>query len=272
MFKSIDLYSGLSACQPYAHRGLALDCPENTVAAFAAAAAQGVQWIETDVRASVDGKVLVFHDASLGRVAGLPGKLSQLTWDEIKDISLPGGHKIPLLADVLEEFPDLYFNIDIKDWGSAQQAAEVIAQAGAAQRVRIASFSDRRRTYVLKRLRELLPDQQVRTSASEPSIYVFFLLAYTFPSLWPFARRVLGHWVEPFEAIQVPHYLELGALRVPVLTRRLLAVCHRFGYQVQVWTVDDSEQMRQLLAQGVDGIVSNRVDILGKILKEDREL
>src|SRR5690625_571162 len=117
-------------------------------------------YIETDVQATADGVALVPHDADLSRVAGRQVQVGELTAADVRAISLSGGESIPTLGELLEEFADLHFNIDLKSDAVVDPAVRALRSAGAAGRVVLAAFSHRR----LKRVRRLLPE--VATSAS----------------------------------------------------------------------------------------------------------
>ena len=317
----------------YAHRGLALEAAENSLEAFRAAVEAGADWIETDVNTTADGVVLVLHDPSLDRVAGVPGRVSHLSAAQMAEVRLPDGQRIPTLAEALEAFPTARFNIDLKDEGAVEAVPRVLREAGAVDRVRIASFSDARRRRALDRLRAAGPstggpqrpeagttagsfrqdaprgidsgdgaetpgaaarngidsgdDAEVSGAASGASVpgqrraplppsspgiagTALFLLASRLPprwvrSGWRIALRLLGRWVPPFDALQVPESHRLGPVRVPVVTRRFLDAAHACGLRVDVWTVDDPEDMRRLAALGVDGLVTNRADLARKL-------
>lgn len=253
-----------SRAELYAHRGLSLEHPENTLEAFEAAARQGARWIETDVRTTADGVVLIFHDSTLNRVAGRPGRIDELTFEQVREVELAGGARIPTLREALDRFPDLSFNIDVKDDASAAALPAVVVGAGAGQRVRIASFSEKRRSACLREFATLAPGLRVKSSAAVEGTTLFSLVCRTVPAAWPLVARLAGRWVEPFDSLQVPrHYRVLGR-RVPVVTPRFLATAHRFGLEVHVWTIDDPEQMRELLELGADGIVTNRSDLFNR--------
>ena len=129
-----------------AHRGLALDAPENTLLAFLRALNAGATHLETDVHASADGVAVISHDPDLGRVAGRSVNVGQLTMPELRRVDLGHGQGFCSLAEALDAFPQARFNIDIKDEASAAPAAEAIRAARAQDRVLITSFSkDRRR-------------------------------------------------------------------------------------------------------------------------------
>ncbi|MCT1356853.1 glycerophosphodiester phosphodiesterase family protein [Rothia kristinae] len=317
----------------YAHRGLALEAAENSLEAFRAAVEAGAEWIETDVNTTADGVVLVLHDPSLDRVAGVPGRVSQLSAAQVAEVRLPDGQRIPTLAEALEAFPTARFNIDLKDEGAVEAVPRVLREAGAVDRVRIASFSDARRRRALAALRasgagtggprrsaagttagpfgqgarhgiasgdgaetpgatarrgiDSGDDAEVSGAASGASVpeqrraplppsspgiagTALFLLVSRLPMRWVrpgwrIALRLLGRWVPPFDALQVPESHRLGPVRVPVVTRRFLHAAHACGLRVDVWTVDDPENMRRLAALGVDGLVTNRADLARKL-------
>lgn len=254
--------TSLAKLTRYAHRGLAINHTENTLDAFAAAVAAGAQWIEIDVHATRDGHVMIFHDETLNRVAGISGRIDQKTFQEVRQIKLPGGELIPTLAEAFIAFPQLQFNIDLKDEGSARGIGKVLAETGASNRVRLTSFSKGR----LAIARESLRREQVsveRWGASEQSMIVFYLIAHFAPALWPLARRL--PCVGNFDSLQIPMSYKILGQNVPVLTNKLVKAAHRFGYRVDIWTIDDAATMGHLADVGVDGIVSNRVDVLTKL-------
>lgn len=254
--------TSLAKLTRYAHRGLAIHHTENTLDAFAAAVAAGAQWIEIDVHATRDGHVMIFHDETLNRVAGISGRIDQKTFQEVRQIKLPGGELIPTLAEAFIAFPQLQFNIDLKDEGSARGIGKVLAETGASNRVRLTSFSEGR----LAIARESLRREQVsveRWGASEQSMIVFYLIAHFAPALWPLARRL--PCVGNFDSLQIPMSYKILGQNVPVLTNKLVKAAHRFGYRVDIWTIDDAATMGHLADVGVDGIVSNRVDVLTKL-------
>lgn len=255
--------------EPLAHRGFAQDVPENTITAFRRAYDLGVRWMEIDVHSTADGRVIVFHDSTLNRVVGVSGKVADKTLAEIQAFDLGGGHTIPTLEQVLTELPHLNFNIDVKDETSAQELPLVVARTGAVDRVRIASFSERRRGATLRKLRALLPGRYIQTGASEKAMFVFYAAAHTVPALWPLFRWLTSPFFESFESMQIPPIYRFLGRKFQVVTPRLLETAHRYGLTVQVWTIDDPQEMKRLMTMGVDGIVSNRVDLLVDLMARD---
>src|SRR5699024_602514 len=133
---------------------------ENSLQAVRNAVDLGYTYIETDVQATADGVALVLHDADLSRVAGRAVQVGELTAADARDRRLSGGESIPTLAELLEEFPGLRLNIDLKSDAVVDPAVRASRRAGAVGRVVLAAFSHRR----LKRVRAVLPN--VATSAS----------------------------------------------------------------------------------------------------------
>ena len=230
---------------PFAHRGGASDKPENTMPAFENAIRLGYRYLETDVHATADGVLVAFHDDSLDRVTDQTGRISELPWSQVRTARV-GGEPIPLLEDLLAAWPEARINIDAKADASVDPLIDVIARAGAHDRVCVAAFSDRR----LRRIRSLVGGK-VCTAMGPYEI----------------ARlRVASHGVPagsfPADCAQVP--VSYG--RFVVVDARFVAAAHRRSIPVHVWTVDDAAEMERLLDLGVDGIMSDRPTVLKEVL------
>jgi len=243
----------------FAHRGGAyhpeLEGLENTLEAFRHAVALGYRYLETDVHVTRDGVLLAFHDEALDRVTDQQGKLAELTFAEVRAARVGGQHEVPTLAELFDAFPDVQFNIDIKSEGAVAALAEFLRARGDEHRVIVGSFSPRR----LGEFRRLTGGR-VRTSAHPLEV-----LAYRFLPSGRLADLVTrGH----VSALQIPHRRGLGPLRVTVADRGLLRRAHAAGKQVHVWTVDDPDEMRTLLDRGVDGLFTDRTDLLREVLTE----
>jgi len=230
-----------------AHRGLAVDVPENTLASFGAAVDAGAVYIETDVNASADGIAITVHDPDLDRVAGVPGTVAGFTLAELQQIDLGGGVRLATLAEVLAAHPETRFNIDIKSEDVAAPAAAAIIATGAIDRVLITSFSSKRRRAAV----ELLGDR-VAASASAGEFVPALLFAKL--GIVPLVRFLLRR----VDAVQIPRSIYGISTVTPRTVRRL----HAAGVEVHVWTINDVEVARQLLENGVDGIVTDRADLM----------
>src|SRR5262247_171845 len=125
----------------FAHRGGAAHAPENSWRAFEHAVGLGYEYLETDVQATADGVLIAFHDRTLDRTTGQPGRVSRLTLKDIARVRVGGTEPIPLLEDVLAAWPDVRFNIDVKDAPAIAPLPEVLRRTNAWDRVCVVSFS-----------------------------------------------------------------------------------------------------------------------------------
>lgn len=233
-----------------AHRGGRGIAPENTEAAFAHARSLGYLHLETDVHRSADGVLVAFHDGELGRVGGRPGQIAELTWDELRQIDLGGGHHIPRLTDLLDAFPDARFNIDPKADDAVDLLVDAIRSRDAVDRVCIGSFSEAR----VQRAREALgPDL---CTSPGPGGLVKVLAAAI---LWP-------RWQPPYGCIQIP----TQANGLSLSGRWLIGRLHAMGLQVHYWTINERDDMIRLLDNGADAIISDEIEMLAQVLQERR--
>lgn len=239
---------------PLAHRGFDLHGLENSMPAFQAAVALGFRYLETDVHATSDGVLLAFHDESLDRVTDRTGMIPHLSWAEVSRARIGGTEPIPQLADMLDAWPHARFNIDIKTSGAIGPLVRVIERARAHERVCITSFSDARRRRALRRL-----TRPVATSAGQ-SVTARFRVAAQ-------AGRpdtLVGRAMRDADGLQVP----VSFRGIPIVTERTVAAAHAAGRFVHVWTINEPAEMHRLLDLGVDGLVSDRADLLKQVLTE----
>lgn len=244
-----------SAPMAFAHRGFSLGGLENTLTAFRAAAALGFTHLETDVRATRDAALVAFHDDRLDRVTDRTGLLAALDWSEVAAARIggPAGgpERIPLFSELAEELPDAFFNVDVKEAGAVVPFAEVIERMRLHERVLVTSFSDARRRAVLARL-----SRPVASSAGVATAAAFRLLGAV-------PHAALARSLRDVQALQVPE--QYRAVRV--VTPQFVARAHRLGLQVHVWTVNEPADMERLLDLGVDGLVTDRADVLRSVLE-----
>jgi glycerophosphoryl diester phosphodiesterase len=235
----------------FAHRGLSVEAPENTMLAFAKAVAAGAQYIETDVHASIDGVAVVSHDPTLTRVAGRDLRVEQLTMAELRRIDLGNDQGFCSLSDALDAFPETRFNIDVKSHGAVSPTVRAIDDLSASNRVLVTSFNEKRRAATA----EQLPG--VASSASAQRFLIALLSAKT--GISPALRLALRGLV----AIQVPE----KALGLRVTTQRVIQRVHALGLEMHVWTINEPQRMRHLLDLGVDGIVTDRADLALEVVE-----
>jgi glycerophosphoryl diester phosphodiesterase len=231
-----------------AHRGFSPDGLENSLAAFQAAVDLGYRWVETDAHGTADGVAVALHDATLDRTTDGTGRVAELPWSVVRRARIGGVEPVPLLEDVLGTWPDLRVNVDVKERSGIEPGAAAIERPAAHDRVCVASFSAARRDATVARL-----SRPVATSAATAEAAAF-LVTGRLPA-WS-VRRV-------------------GAFQVPwrfrgrqVLTGRHVRAAHRADRLVHVWTVNDAADMRALLDLGVDGLISDRADVLRAVLVE----
>ena len=271
-----------------AHQGGAAEAPSSTLFAFATAQRSGATMFELDVHATADGHLVVLHDPTVDRCTDGAGQVDQLSLDEIRrldaaywfepDIGVvhdrpadayalrgiatgdrepPDGFTaddftVPTLASVLERFPDVLVNVDIKQTAPATAPyeaalAEVLRSTGRTHNVMVGSFSDA----ALAQFRLLAPE--VATSAGPEEVLAF----------WTFVNGEAGAPPQiNYRALQVPELY--GDLTV--VTDQFVASAHESGLAVHVWTVDDEPSMHRLLDYGVDGIVSDRPSRLAHVV------
>ncbi|NYE38070.1 glycerophosphoryl diester phosphodiesterase [Nocardioides cavernae] len=238
----------------FAHRGGAyhpeIEGLENTLAAFRHAVGLGYTYLETDVHVTSDGVLLAFHDTVLDRVTDRTGDIATSTYAEVQGALIGGSEPVPTLAQLFDAFPDARFNIDLKSHGAVDALAAFVEEREAWDRVLVGSFSRRRMIAFRRRTAG-----RVATSA-HPLEVVAFVLS---PSARLARLLTRGRPV----ALQVPH--RQGP--VLVVSRGLVRRARAAGVQVHVWTIDDPIEMNTLLDRGVDGIMTDRTDILRDVLR-----
>lgn len=246
----------------FAHRGSRILWPENTWHGFDAAVEDlGYRYIETDVQMSRDGVVVVFHDDTLERTTNGVGKVADWDWEDLATLDAAysfspdedvfplrgAGVRIRRLDDTFDRYPDTYFNIDLKAKGAAWGVAEVVSRMVRHDTVMIGSFSDRK----LARFRRITKGA-VATSAGPRA------------AMSMYAASRLGKTVHrPASAYQLP-----PLVRGAAIDARMVRSIHDAGAQLHVWTINEPEEMHRLFDLGVDGIVSDRPDLLNDVVKE----
>ncbi|HSP77527.1 MAG TPA: glycerophosphodiester phosphodiesterase [Myxococcaceae bacterium] len=258
-------FRGLSPTLHIAHRGGAQLAPENTLEAFQLAVERyGTQMLETDVHLTRDGELVLAHDATLERCTHGEGALAEHTLTELKRLDAgyhftpDGGRtfpyrgqgvRVPTLREALRAFPELRFNIEVKpDVPGIEDAFhQVLREEGALERACVGSELDA----VGERLARELPDAchfYPRDALAE------FILAVRSGGPPPEEPR--------YPVLDMPLYF--GEVRL--VDEALLRAADAHGRWIHVWTVDDPEEMRRLVAEGVGGIMTDRPDLLRQVL------
>ncbi|MGW4927121.1 glycerophosphodiester phosphodiesterase [Streptomyces parvulus] len=234
---------------PFAHRGGSADGLENTLRQFRRAVEAGYRYIETDVHATRDGRLVAFHDATLDRVTDGAGRIADLPWERVRHARVAGEEPVPLFEELLEAFPEVRWNVDVKAEPALAPLLELIGRTNAWDRVCVGSFSEAR---VVRAQR--LAGPRLATSYGVRGVLGLRLRSWGVPA---------GPRRSPVAA-QVPE-TQSG---VRVVDRRFLAAAHARGLQVHVWTVNDPGRMHRLLDLGVDGIMTDHIDTLRKVMEE----
>jgi glycerophosphoryl diester phosphodiesterase len=251
----------------FAHRGGSGLAPENTMAAFQRGIDLGADALELDIQTTRDGEIVVIHDPKVDRTTDATGAVAGYTLDELRRLDAgyrftPDGGRgfplrgrgltIPTLREVFERFPAVRINIDLKESEPERERRlwALIQEYGAEDRTLVAS-GDLHPPIVRFRA---LSGGRVATSASAVEIRAFVLAA----AVGAAARLRPG-----YDALQVP----IAFRGIPVTRRGTVAAAHRHGLDVHVWTVDRRGAMERLLALGVDGIMTDRPDVLAEVFR-----
>lgn len=216
------------------------------MAAFAAAVDAGYTHLETDVHLTADRVLVAFHDDNLERVTGRNANISDLTVDEVQEIEIGDGHRIPRMDELFDAFPDAYFNIDPKSDDAVEPLADLIQRFEAVDQVCVGSFSDER----IETIRQRLGDR-LCTSPGPKGIAKVIAAAL----LWP-------RWSSPYGCLQVP----VEAYRIRLDRPWLIARIQRLGMQIHFWTINDRDEMERILDAGADAIITDAIDVLAEVL------
>jgi glycerophosphoryl diester phosphodiesterase len=231
----------------FAHRGGAGVFPENSWRAFEHAAGLGYPYLETDAHATADGVVMAFHDRTLDRVTDRRGRIATLPYATVAAARIAGTDPIPRLDDLLAAWPEVRFNIDLKDDPAVGPVTEVLRRTAAWDRVCLVSFSGRR----LAAARQRLP-RPVCMATSPAAVGAV--------QLGPPARLLAGRWARrSVRCAQIPARL---------VTAATVAHAHAAGLALHVWTVNQRSEMIRLLDLGVDGLMTDQPGLLRAVLTE----
>jgi len=243
--RRLPFFAGMPPVLDIAHRGASKLAPEHSLEAYRLALEQGAHVLELDLRLLRDRELVIAHDRTLRRTHGVDVAYSELVWADLERLA---GERSPFrLAGALQQFPTARFNLELKDetLDAPRALADMLAATSAEGRVLVASAHQA----VLAEFRQATAGR-VTTSASMAEA-----LGYYFCDLM---RRTCP---TPYSALQLPTLEWLGITGAAFITR-----AHERGLAVHFWTVDDADRMRALLAAGADGIMTNRPDVLARLL------
>lgn len=214
------------------HRGASASLPENTLAAFALAVDQGADGVETDVRQSKDGRLVLVHGSTLQKLSGNPRKVCDLTASELKQEDLGEGQTVALLEELFELLDDsTLYNLELKDFGLSDQGlvdrvAEEVMAFNLQSQTLISSFNP----LVVRRARRRFPPILPVALIRGPGVF----------------RHI--KWAVNAE-VENPHY--------SLVNEEYMARAARDGRHTFVWTVDDIDEASRLASLGVRGIITN---------------
>jgi glycerophosphoryl diester phosphodiesterase len=217
------------------HRGAKAYAPENTLTSFKKALEIGVDAVELDVRKTKDGQVVVIHDADVKRTTNREGLVSELTLEEIKGLDAGSGEKIPTLEDTLD-FLDKKVKVfvELKEAGIEKQVLSIVQKKGLEKNVVIVSFLED----ALKKVRELNKDIET--------------------------GLIYAKHKNPLKAALEPEANYLLALYRFTHTANV-EKAHESGLKLIVWTINSQEEAQEYAKKGVDGIASDKPDILMRL-------
>lgn len=212
--------------------------------AFERAVDLGYRYLETDVRVTADGVALAFHDATLDRVTDRTGRIDQLRWNEVRRARIRGREPIPTLAEVLTTWPQVRVNLDIKSTVAIRPAIDAITRTATADRVCVGAFSSKRIAALRRAFGPVL------CTAFGPAAVVSLRLTSR--------ARTRGA-----SCVQAPARVRDR----PFVHERFIAAVHALGLPLHVYTVNDEHEMTRLLDLGVDGLMTDRADLLREVLQ-----
>ena len=227
-----------------AHRGGAGLAAENTLAAFEASWALGVRTLETDAQVTSDGVVLAFHDATLDRTTSLTGPVRSRSWSQLRH--LPG---LVRMDDLLTALPDAEVLIDVKDEAVIEPLSSVLRRTGAGPRVCVAGGWDSWLEAVVERS----PGTSAALGWKSLSSLMWAARLGTRP-LRPLRRGAVAAHV-PWRLGGMPWLADRR------LTTRLVELAHTRGMVVRAWTINDPDDIRRLVDDGVDAVITDRPDL-----------
>jgi glycerophosphoryl diester phosphodiesterase len=209
----------------------------------------GYKYLETDVHLTKDGFLIAFHDDTLDRVTDKSGLIRDLTLSEIKKAKIAGTDEIPLLSELLNSFTDCFFNIDCKVDETVQPLINLINNKDFINRVCIGSFSQKRINFIRKSL-----GKEVKTSMGPAEVILSKFLSYT----------SLGYnFKSSYTSIPIRRY------GINLLDERNINYLKSNNQKVIAWTINDEDQMKMLINIGIDGIMTDNLTLLKKVLIEE---
>lgn len=253
-----------------AHQGGEWLRPSNTLNAFDHAVALGVDVLEMDIHQSKDGVIVLMHDATVDRTTDGTGAIKEMAFADIRELDAGyywtdddgttypyrgQGIQVPTLEEIFQNYPNMRMNIEIKQEtpSMVRPFCTLIHDYNMQDKLLVATFHQS----TVEQFRKECPD--VITSMVEPEIQLFFGLNVAY----------LGALFQaPGTTFQVPLTSSLPVIgEVDVVTERFVRVAHSHNIQVHTWTINETAEMERLIALGVDGIITDRPDLLLEVTR-----
>jgi len=262
-------YANIQRPLVIAHQGGDGIWPGDTMYAFEKAVEMDVDVLEMDAHITQDGQIVLMHDEEVDRTTDGTGLIEEMTLTELKGLDAAydwsnddgktfpfrgQGIEVPTLEELFQKFPQMRYVIEIKLTQNPVEGplCDLIREYDMQDRVMIASFHDE----VMQNFRATCPE--VATSASRGEVTKFVLLGKLFLS---------GFIAPQYESIQPPYDPE-ESMNIPIMTERFIREAHGKNIRVEPWTVNDPELMRQYIEWEVDGILTDRPDLMIQVLEE----
>ena len=238
--------------------------PGETMLAYQNAVDLGVDVLEMDIHITKDGELILMHDETVDRTTNGTGEIESMTLAELKKLDAAydwspddgktfpyrgQGIQVATLEEIFQAFPEMRMTIEIKKTNAsmAKPFCDLIREYNMQDKVLVASFHDER----LKEFRAECPEVATSSAKNETTVFVLLTKAY------------LGGFYSPiFYSLQVPE--ESGG--ITVMTPAFVRAAHARNLAVEPWTINDEETMRKIIEWGVDGIITDRPDILMEVL------
>jgi glycerophosphoryl diester phosphodiesterase len=266
---SKNFYANIQRPLVIAHQGGDGIWPGDTLYAFEKAVEIGADVLEMDAHITKDDQIVLMHDEEVDRTTESTGLVEDLTLPELKQLDAAykwsnddgktfpyrgQGIQVPTLNEIFQKFPEMRYVIEIKLTENPidKPLCDLIRKYSMQNKVVIASFHDE----AMQNFREACPE--VATSASRGEVTKFVLLGKVFLS---------GLVAPQYESIQPP-YNPSESMNIPIMTKRFIREAHAKNIKVEPWTVDNPQLMKQYIEWGVDGIMTDRPDLMIEVLKE----
>lgn len=233
-----------------AHRGSSLYYPENTMSAFKAAKEEGADWIELDVQQTKDGRIIVAHDTSFKRTAGMNKHTWELTYEEIKELDVGSfkdekfkGEKVPLLEEVIlfAKENNIQLNIELKPSGHEVDFEKSVIDI-------INQYSFRENCVVTSQVYDVLK----RIKNYDPKMETVYVMSFAYGDI--------------IELKDADHF----SIEATSITSSLVSKIHKEGKEISAWTVNTEENMKRLIELKVDNIITDNVELAKNTIYSSR--